>query len=187
MAMPETKERHLMTSIEIRAGTDADVEALAETGRRLFTAAYGNISGADDLAVHVDDYFSAVAVASEFERDDVQYHLAMDGDDIAGFLKIRHSEIPDQVPLSNGIEVQQLYVSPDQQRKGIGRLLTDRAVSIASEEAADGLWLSVWQEADWAVNFYRAYGYRTVGTADFWLGRSHFTDFLMCLSLDDVN
>lgn len=176
-----------MTSIEIRAGTDADVEALAETGRRLFTAAYGNISGADDLAAHVDDYFSEATVSSELGRDDVQYDLAMDGDDIVGFLKTRRSPVPNQVPLSNGIEVQQLYVSPDQQRKGIGRMLTDRAVSIAREWGADGLWLSVWQEADWAVNFYRAYGYRTVGTADFWLGRSHFTDFLMCLSLDDVN
>ena len=176
-----------MTSIEIRAGTDADIEALAETGRRLFTAAYGNISGADDLAAHVDDYFSVATVASELQREEVQYDLAMDGDDIVGFLKTRRSASPNQVPLSNGIEVQQLYVSPDQQRKGIGRMLTDRAVSIAREQGADGLWLSVWQEADWAVNFYRAYGYRTVGTADFWLGRSHFTDFLMCLSLDDVN
>jgi ribosomal protein S18 acetylase RimI-like enzyme len=108
-------------------------------------------------------------------------------DVVAGFLKLRHGAIPSQVPLANGIEVQQLYVAPDQQRKGVGRLLSDRSVAVAQEQGADGLWLSVWQEADWAVNFYRAYGYRTVGTADFWLGKSHFTDFLMCLPLDDVN
>jgi len=170
-----------MTSIEIRQATDADAETLAATGRRLFTAAYGNISGADDLAAHVDDYFSASAVESELGHENTQYYLAMDGDVIAGFIKLRHSSIPSQIPLSNGVEVQQLYVAPDQQRKGIGRLLTDRAVSIVGEEGADGLWLSVWQEADWAINFYRAYGYRTVGTTDFWLGKSHFTDFLMCL------
>ena len=176
-----------MTSIEIRAGTEADIEALAETGRRLFTAAYGNIAGADDLASHVDDYFSAAAVASELRREGVRYDLAMDGDDIVGFLKTLRSAIPDQVPLSHGIEVQQLYVSPEQQRKGIGRMLSDCAVSVAREQGADGLWLSVWQEANWAIDFYRGYGYRTVGTADFWLGRSHFTDFLMCLPFDDVN
>ena len=176
-----------MASIEIRAGADADIEALAEPGRTLFTAAYGNISGSDDLAAHVDDYFSVAAVASEMRREGVQYGLAMDGDDIAGFLKTRRSVVPNQVPLVNGIEVQQLYVAPDQQRKGIGRILTDRAVSIAREQGADGLWLSVWQEADWAVNFYRAYGYRTVGTAVFRLGKSRYTDFLMCLTFDDVS
>lgn len=176
-----------MASIEIRKATDADVDVLAETGRRLFTAAYGNISGADDLAAHVDDYFSATAVASEMRREDVQYHLAMDGDDIVGFLKIRRSPVPNDVPLSNGIEVQQLYVAPNQQRKGIGRLLTDCAVSVTREQSGDGLWLSVWQEADWAVDFYRAYGYRTVGTTVFRLGKSRFTDFLMCLSLADLS
>lgn len=176
-----------MPSIVIRKATDADVEILAETGKRLFTAAYGNISGADDLAAHVDDYFSVAAVARELQREDVQYHLAMDGDDIVGFLKIRRSPVPKDVPFSNGIEVQQLYVSPNQQRRGIGRLLTDCAVSITRAQSADGLWLSVWQEADWAVKFYRAYGYRTVGTAVFRLGKSRFTDFLMCLPVDDVN
>jgi ribosomal protein S18 acetylase RimI-like enzyme len=176
-----------MPTIEIRRATVNDVNALAEAGRRLFTAAYGNISGAEDLAAHIDDYFSVNAVASEIETEGVQYHLAMYRDVIAGFVKLRRGAIPKQVPLVTGLEVQQLYVAPDQQRKGIGRLLSDRAVVVALEDAADGLWLSVWQEADWAVSFYRSYGYRTVGTADFWLGKSHFTDLLMCLPLDGVN
>lgn len=176
-----------MSSIKIREATGADADALAEAGRRLFTAAYGNISGADDLAAHVDDYFSLKVVVSELASEDVHYHLAMDGDAIAGFIKLRSGAIPDDVPLSNGIEVQQLYVAPDQQRKGIGRLLTNRAVSVTTEQGADGLWLSVWQEADWAVKFYRGYGYHTVGTADFWLGKSHFTDYLMCLPFADLS
>lgn len=177
----------MMPTIDIRQATADDVEALAEAGRRLFTAAYGNISGAEDLATHVDDYFSVDAVARELGYEGVQYHLAMYRDVIAGFLKLRRGATPDQVPLAIGLEVQQLYVAPDHQRKGIGRLLSDCAVDVARKEGADGLWLSVWQEADWATNFYRAYGYRTVGTADFWLSKSHFTDFLMCLLLDDVS
>lgn len=170
-----------MSRIQIREATRADADAVADAGRIFFTAAYGNISGADDLAAHVDDYFSIDAVVSELASENVRYHLAMDGDTIVGLIKLRSGAIPADVPLSNGIEVQQLYVAPDQQRKGIGRLLMNHAVSVTSEQGADGLWLSVWQEAEWAVNFYRGYGYHTVGTADFWLGKSHFTDFLMCL------
>lgn len=173
-----------MNAIEIRDATADDIQSVAAAGRRLFTASYGNISGADDLAAHIDDYFSESAVAGEFGREGVRYLLAMDGDEIAGFLKLRRSPIPDDVPLENALEVQQLYVSPNQQRRGIGRLLTDRAVSIAREQQIDGLWLSVWQEAHWAVRFYQAYGYHMSGTADFWLGKSHFTDFLMWLPSD---
>jgi ribosomal protein S18 acetylase RimI-like enzyme len=173
----------LVSGFEIREATSADVDAVADAGRRFFTAAYGNISGADDLAAHVDDYFSKSAVANEIGREGVRYLLALEGGDIAGFIKLRRGPIPDDVPFENALEVQQLYVSPRQQRKGLGVLLTDRAVAVARDNAADALWLSVWQEAEGAVNFYRKYGYHMVGTAVFRLGHSRFTDYLMCLPI----
>lgn len=170
-----------MSEIRIREADSGDIENLATTGQRLFIATYGNISGADDLAAHVDDYFSESAVATELERDGVRYMLAMDGDEIAGFLKLRRSSVPKSVPAESALEVQQLYVSPDRQRCGIGRLLMDCAVEIAQEDLVQGLWLSVWEQADWAIRFYQRCGYHTVGTTDFWLGESHYNDFLMWL------
>ena len=172
-------EAVLMSDLQIRDATPADTERLATTGQRLFIATYGDISGADDLAAHVDDYFGEPAIAAELQRDGVRYLLAMDRDEIAGFLKLRHSTIPKSVPADDALEVQQLYVSPDQQRRGIGRRLMDRAVEIVFEAAVQGLWLSVWEEADWAIKFYQRYGFQTVGTTDFWLGDSQYNDFLM--------
>jgi len=173
--------------IEIRAATKADVEAVSATGRRLFVQAYGNTSGAEDIAAHVEDYFGESAVAVELAEPDVTYLLAMDDDDIAGFMKTRQSAIPDDVPANRALEVQQLYVCASQQRKGIGRLLMDRTVSSAREGGFEGLWLSVWQDADWAVNFYRAYGYQVKGTAVFELGQSRYTDFLMWFPLEPAS
>ena len=173
--------------IDIRDATGADVGALSATGRRLFIQAYGNIAGAEDLAAHVEEYFGESVVAAEFAKPDVQYLLAMDEHEIAGFMKIRQSAIPACVPAGKAIEVQQLYVRARHQRKGIGRLLTDRAVSIAQQDGFEGLWLSVWQDADWAVEFYRAYGYQVMGTTDFRLGQSRYTDFLMWLPLEPAN
>jgi len=63
----------------------------------------------------------------------------------------------------------------------------DSAVAVAKEKDAAGLWLSVWQDAEWATAFYDAYGFRRVGTADFQLGQSCFTDYLMWLALDSVD
>jgi ribosomal protein S18 acetylase RimI-like enzyme len=171
-----------MTDLQIREAVTGDIERLAATGRRLFVASYGNISGAEDLAAHVDDYFSDSTVAAELGRDGVRYLLAIDDEAIVGFLKLRQNEVPKSVPAVTALEVQQLYVSPDQQRRGIGRMLMDRAVEFARAASVQGLWLSVWEEADWAIRFYRRYGFSTVGTADFWLGDSHFNDFLMWLA-----
>jgi ribosomal protein S18 acetylase RimI-like enzyme len=173
--------------IEIREATGADVEALSATGRRLFLQAYGNIAGAEDLASHVEDYFGESAVITELANPDVRYLLAMDDGEIAGFIKIRQSAMPGDVPASSAIEVQQLYVCVRHQRKGIGRMLMDRAVLIVREGGFEGLWLSVWQDADWAVDFYRAYGFHATGTTIFRLGQSRYMDFLMWLPIETAS
>ena len=62
----------------------------------------------------------------------------------------------------------------------------DWAVAAAREQGRAGLWLSVWQDADWATSFYEAYGFRRAGTAEFRLGRTRFEDDLMWLDLVDL-
>lgn len=165
----------------------ADAEQLSAAGRRLFVQAYGDYSRPDDLEMHVEEYFGRDSVASELQIPEVSYTIAFDADAIAGFIKIRRGPAPAAVPAADAIEVQQLYVDAERQRKGVGRALMDRAVAIARQEGRAGLWLSVWQDADWATGFYEAYGFGTVGTAEFWLGRSRFIDFLMWLALDDAS
>ncbi len=167
----------------VEAGA-ADADALSAAGRRLFVQAYGNYSRADDLESHVEKYFGRDGVASELQNSDVSYTIAFDADAIAGFIKIRRGAAPAAVPVADAIEVQQLYVDAEWQRKGVGRALMDRAVAVARQEGRAGLWLSVWREAGWATAFYEAYGFRKSGAAEFWLGRTCFVDDLMWLPLN---
>jgi ribosomal protein S18 acetylase RimI-like enzyme len=171
--------------IRLAAASAADAEALSAAGIRLFAQAYGSFSRADDLAVHTEQYFGRDYIARELQAPDVSYTIAYDADQIAGFVKIRRGTTPDAVPAAAAIEVQQLYVDAGQQGKGIGRMLMDHAAAVARDEVYAGIWLSVWQDADWATGFYEAYGFRRVGTAEFRLGRSKFMDYLMWLALDD--
>ena len=161
----------------------ADAEALAAAGERLFVQAYGKFSRPGDLQLHVEQYFGHENVLVELQKPGVSYTLAYDDDAIAGFIKIGRGSTPDSIPAAEAIEVQQLYVDADRQRRGVGRTLMDQAVATARKEGQAELWLSVWQEADWATNFYEAYGFRRAGTAEFHLGRSRFADYLMWLEL----
>jgi len=173
----------MRSGIRLVAATGLDADVLSQAGERLFVQAYGSYSPADDLATHVREYFGRDSVAAELQKPDVLYSIARDGDAIAGFVKIRLGAAHDIIPAADAIEVQQLYVDAAWQRKGVGSALMDWAVSAAREQGCAGLWLSVWQHADWATKFYQAYGFRQVGTAKFWLGRTCFMDYLMWLSL----
>ena len=174
----------MMTGIRLADAGNEDAQALSTAGERLFAQAYGEFSRPDDLAVHVQEYFGLDAVVAELRKPEVRYTIAYDADAIAGFLKIRCGLAPDAVPAAEAVEVQQLYVDAERQGKGVGRTLMDRAAAVARDEGYGGIWLSVWQDADWATGFYEAYGFRRVGTAEFWLGRSKFMDYLMWYSLD---
>lgn len=171
--------------IRLAAANAVDAEALSAAGSRLFAQAYGKHSRADDLAVHLEQYFGQDYVARELQAPDVSYTIAYEADQIAGFVKIRHGPAPDAVPAAEAIEIQQLYVDAGRLRRGIGRMLMDNAVAAARDEGYTGIWLSVWQDADWATGFYEAYGFRRIGTAEFRLGRSTFMDYLMWLALDE--
>jgi len=170
-----------MPGVTIRSATVRDAGLLSATGRRLFVQTYGEGPDAADMATHVDDNFGARAVAGELEKDGVRYLLAFDSGVVAGFVKFRGGPVPDAVPAATATEVQHLYVDATMQRKGIGRRLMDRVVASVAASGGEGIWLSVWQDADWAIAFYESYGFRNIGTADFWLGRTHYLDFLMWL------
>ena len=65
------------------------------------------------------------------------------------------------------VELFRLYVQPSSQRTGLGRVLLGRAEHLAIEAGADSLWLAAWTGNAQALAFYRALGYRRVGTTTY--------------------
>lgn len=176
----------MSTAIQLAEAGAADAGALSAAGKRLFVQAYGKYSQADDLAIHLEKHFGPDSVARELACPDVSYTIAYDARIVVGFMKLRCGPAPDSVPAGDAIEVQQLYVDANAQRRGIGRQLMDRAIAVARKKGRDGIWLSVWQDADWAIRFYEACGFRRVGTAEFRLGRSRFVDDLLWLAVQEL-
>ena len=71
------------------------------------------------------------------------------------------------------------------ERRGVGEALVAAARHRALIGATVGLWLSVWEDADWAIAFYERLGFRTVGRAEFRVGRTLYEDLLMWMPLED--
>ncbi len=172
--------------ITLRPAVTDDAPALAEVGRSAFWDAYGGTASDGDIAAHVDRYFGIDAIRQEMSLPRVTYLIASEADACAGLVKIRDGSPPECVDADTAVEVQQIYVSTGFQRRGVGGLLMDSTVAHARERLVDGIWLSVWSEADWAITFYKKYGFRASGTADFELGSEVHLDHIMWLSLTDA-
>lgn len=173
-----------MTKISVRDADPSDVPELAALGTSVFLATYGDTTASDDIEPHVAGHFSERAIAAALAESNVRYLLASSGKRCAGFVKIVDGDVPPAVPVPNALEVQQLYVSTDFQRMGVGRVLMDTAVGHSKACGAGGIWLSVWTEADWATSFYSGYGFRALGQVPFTIGTTEYIDYLMWLPLN---
>ena len=171
--------------MDIRRATKSDVFELSTLSSQVFLSTYGGTAPVQDIASHVESYFSEAVVGTEILCDDVSYLMAVDGQRCAGMLKIREGDLPDVLRGQSVVEVQQLYVSPDFQRRGVGGLLLDAAVAETRERGMGGIWLSVWADADWAMNFYTRYGFISLAEIPFMMADTEFVDHVMWLSVSD--
>lgn len=171
-------------TLVVRAATGADAAELARVGTESFSAAYRGTADDADIETHLDQYFSEAAIRAAMAMPEVRYLVGRSGSSTAGFAKLRSGEIPDVLKVERAIEVQQLYVASDHQRAGVGGRLMDAAMAEARVGDANGVWLSVWTDADWAVSFYRKYGFEIAGNLSFRLGKAEYTDYLMWFAFD---
>lgn len=168
-----------MGEISVRRAGAEDATTLARVGREAFWNAYADFSDPADMQIHLDEHFTTVAVAQELGKATVDYRMAMHGEDCVGLIKLRPNAPPESVPADKVLEVQQLYVASSAQRLGVGRRLMDEAMRIARDADIEGIWLSVWADADWATAFYLKCGYERVCDIPFDLGETRFIDWLM--------
>ena len=171
--------------LDVRVAGPDDIAVLAALGSAVFWDAYGGTAPDADIARHVDCYFGEDSVAAELTRNDVTYFMAVEGERCAGLVKIRDGDVPALVSADSAAEVQQLYVSTDFQRRGIGALLMDHAVAVTRDRNIAGIWLSVWTQADWATGFYLNYGFKSLGEIPFRLADTDYIDHLMWLPVGE--
>ncbi len=161
-----------------------DVAALSLVGRQAFLAAYDNSANADAIAQHVERHFSEDSIARELGDAGRTYLIALRSGDAAGLAKLGQGDAPIAMPEMPALEVRQLYVSPDHQRIGVGARLIDSVIEIARRRSFQGIWLSVWENAEWALRFYEKCGFVEVGITRFPLGNDVFNDLLMWLPVN---
>lgn len=171
-------------TLVVRTATLADAADLSHVGTQSFSDAYRGTADDADIDAHLEDHFGEAAIRRELNRPAVRYLIADRGSATAGFAKLCNGDVPPDLNVGTAVEVQQLYVASDHQRSGVGGRLMDAALVEARSQHVDGVWLSAWTHADWAVSFYRGYGFEIVGKVPFRLGRTDFTDYLMWYELD---
>jgi len=168
-----------MPDIEIRYATSNDAELIAELSRQTFYETYLPLNVKAELDAFMNVTYTKEALMKEVGMPENTFLLAFDGINVAGYLRLREQNEPNNLEGVSGLEIARIYVLKKWIGKGIGKKFMEKSIEIAKEKNMSIIWLAVWPKNKPAIDFYLKCGFKIFGEQDFNFGKEVQKDWLM--------
>ncbi len=162
-------------SVNIRLWHQDDLELVQYVLWETWKESYSSFIPIDDLQAYFNENYSIKKIGEQYNDTKVIGFVAEYDNVIAGYEKTYHNE------KENRLYVQQLYILPVYQNRGLGRMLMKSAAERSKSLGLDKIWLGVMVKNESAIAWYKKMGYEVVENAPFALGKTtvdHFIGFV---------
>ncbi len=169
--------------MNIRYGTTEDAEILSELGRKTFYDTFAKDNTTENMYAYLKKSFSLEIQSKELSEPNVIFLIAEMENKSIGYAQLildsKHESLKGTKPL----EIRRIYATQEYLGKGVGKELMKASIREASERGCNCIWLDVWEKNPRAINFYKKWGFKEIGTQTFKLGDDLQNDFIMELEL----
>ena len=143
-----------MSKVRIASLAIDDVDRLCALAAQIWHRHYENIISAAQIEYMLKQRYTRPVISAELQRGDLWWDQLLVAGQMTGFSSYFLSGNTGEMKLDK------LYVRYDYQRKGYGRMLLDRAISIARAYGRETLVLAVNKHNHGAIAAYKKYGFR---------------------------
>ena len=172
-----------MGGIIIRVAESNDAELIADMSRQTFHDTFASQNTKENMDKFMNESFSKEILMKEVGTSDNIFLLAYDGEEPAGYVRMRENNNPPELGNINAIEIARIYATSNSIGKGVGKALLQKCIDIATAKKVTAIWLGVWEKNHRAIDFYTKWGFEKFSTHVFILGDDSQTDWLMKKSL----
>jgi len=145
--------------IRIDKATLADLKTITEIAHKTWPLTYGEILSPAQLEYMLNAFYSDAALRKNIENAH-EFILAKEADSVLGFASFEpHYENGDTT------KIHKIYILPETQGKGIGKLLIDAIAQFAKENNSTSLLLNV-NRFNTALTFYQKLGFKIIQEID---------------------
>jgi ribosomal protein S18 acetylase RimI-like enzyme len=156
----------------ITQATILDIPAIRQIAETTWAETYGKILSAEQLKYMLDSIYSASSLEEQMRKEH-QFFFFLENAKTIGFIDVE--KISDEKT-----KLHKLYLLPNQQGKGYGKLLMNFALKKAKEQHSSVLQLNVNRFNAPAIRFYQKSGFSVVEEVDIPIGSGYFmNDFVM--------
>lgn len=165
-----------MSTIRIRIAGEADLQVIREIAMRVWPGTYGAILPEGQIDYMLEMMYSIPSLKQQLDEGN-QFILAEDGDKIYGFAGFSETE-------PGKLKLHKLYILPESQGKGIGKILMDYVKQYGRSIGARLLYLNV-NKYNSAFNFYLRSGFRVLSEEVIDIGNGYvMDDYVMGIEID---
>lgn len=139
--------------MNIRLATQSDIKSIHILANKIWPAAYQNVLSREQIVFMLKDMYSQESLKAQFELGHV-FLIAEEGKMPVGFASYSLYNKPQSI-----FKIHKLYILPQAQGKGVGKLLIDEIK--AQSKAAGGKFLDLnVNRQNPSFNFYTKRGFR---------------------------
>ena len=169
--------------MNIRYGTTDDAKMLSELGAKTFYDTFARDNTPENISLNMKRSFSTEVQFNELSDPNIIFLIAELENGPVGYAKLKLDSKNESITGTNTIEIERIYSLQEYIGKGIGKALMQAAIDEAKQRGCNSIWLGVWEKTPKAINFYKKWGFREVGSHIFTVGDDPQRDFIMELSL----
>lgn len=154
-----------MSDIIIRSWIKSDFKSVRKILLETWLDTYRFIPE-EDIRYHLEKFYSEEKLNILFIDPYTQCFISESNGEPAGWIKLYENRSQKRFYLSS------LYILPKYQNKGIGRLLTNKAIEIARQKNYDRIWLGVMKDNIKALEWYKKNDFNFIEEEPFQMGKT---------------
>jgi len=160
-----------------------DWQTVQEIAKTTFVNTYQHKNDPVDFNNYVEKAFSNEKIQKELSNPYSYFFLLKEDSKTIGYFKLNEFKAQTNFQQTDNLEIERIYLRKEEQGRGLGRRMIQKAIEIAKAKNKQNIWLGVWDQNPDAIAFYEKMGFEKVGTHIFTIGEDDQTDYVMQLNL----
>lgn len=169
--------------MNIRYGTTDDAIMLSELGAKTFYDTFAKDNTPENIKAYLKASFSSEIQLKELSDPDNIFLIIESENTPIGYAQLILNSTDNAIRGTKPLEIRRIYATKEYLGKGIGKELIQATIREARQRGCDCIWLGVWEKNQRAIDFYKKWGFREVGTHLFSVGDDPQNDYVMELEL----
>lgn len=166
-------------NIKIEPCNYEQLEQLQDISYETFDETFRHQNSPENMKAYLEKAFTLQQLEKEWVNDSSRFFFLYHDDELAGYLKVNVDEAQSEAMGEDALEIERIYIRNKHQKRGLGKMLFNKAIEVALDLGKQKVWLGVWEKNENALAFYQKLGFVQQGQHSFYMGNEEQIDLIM--------